>query len=163
MPAAALIHEAGHVAAARLRGRRIERLTLSLTGAVISTRGGRRSYRDDAAVAFWGAGANLCALPPTLLLYRAYPDRWLLCFFFANLALALFNLLPARPLDGGALLYALICRRSSPETADKILRKTQKISLALIFAAGLWLFAVFRNASLMLIFVSFLCSASGGI
>ncbi|MBQ9543624.1 MAG: hypothetical protein IJV00_00695 [Clostridia bacterium] len=120
------------------------------------TSGGRRSYRDDAAVFFWGAGANLLILPPVLFLYRAFPCRWLLFFFFADLFLALFNLLPAKGLDGGELLESLVCLRASPDTARRVLEKTTKISLALLFSSGILLLLKFRNASLMLIFVSFL-------
>ena len=77
-----------------------------------------------------------------------------------SLGLGLFNLLPLRGLDGGELLYNLLCLRLSPERSDRItsgisillsaLVVPVSLILSLRLSLGLWLPA----ASLLLLMKS---------
>lgn len=105
---AALLHECGHLAALRLLGGRAEGLSLRLSGAEIGYRGESLSYGGEVLLALAGPGMNLLWACLCTLLTRLWPDPRLYRFVGCHLTLAMFNLLPALPLDGGRVLKALL-------------------------------------------------------
>ncbi len=104
---AAVLHEGGHLLALRLMGGRVERLCLRLSGGEIRYRDDL-TYRQDALLALAGPGANLLCALVCAGLARLCPRAELYRLIGCNLILALFNLLPALPLDGGRVLGALL-------------------------------------------------------
>ena len=128
-------HELAHLVAARLCGLEIARLELLPYGAVADIRGpGRREPLVEAMVALAGPLNNLLLLALSIALEQAgwLAGPWVPPFQTANLAMALFNLLPALPLDGGRILLAFLRRTRGPRQATALLGR-----LARIVAAGL--------------------------
>jgi len=115
-----LAHELAHALVARRAGMRVEQITLWLLGGVAHLHDDAPDARTEARVAGAGplvsvvlaavSGAAALALQAAggaaLLVTVA---TWLAGI---NAALALFNLLPGAPLDGGRLLRAWLWRRS---------------------------------------------------
>lgn len=105
-----LIHEMGHILTARYFGWKIQKLTLLPFGGVVEvyTQG-----KDHAWSEFWvtiaGPLTNAVCIPITLLLYFVGSISLEQAQFFivGNCAIALFNLLPIYPLDGGKLVQIL--------------------------------------------------------
>ena len=108
--AATILHEMGHVIAVAACGGRIRSFTLAPFGFCLRF-DGMMSYWCDAAIAAGGAAMNLCAA--FLLSVAAKYLPWTESLKLAaggNFLLGLFNLLPALPLDGGRVLYALLAQ-----------------------------------------------------
>ena len=116
---ASVLHEAGHLAAMRRFGVRVETLRLTALGAELSAPAlARLSYGRELIVTLAGVGVNLiCAVPLALLGERLHDERWFL-FAGAHLLLAAFNLLPIRPLDGGRALYLIAAFFFGPMVGD---------------------------------------------
>lgn len=91
-----------------LLGGRVERFSLRLSGAEIGYRSGNLSYGGEALLALAGPGMNLLWACLCALLTRPWPDPRLYRLVGCHLTLALFNLLPALPLDGGRVLKAAL-------------------------------------------------------
>lgn len=114
-----LAHELGHAVVARRLGMHVEGITLWLFGGVAKLGGEAESPAVELRVGAVGPGVSLLAagvLGSLALgldaagaseLVVAVP-AWLARI---NLVLALFNLVPAYPLDGGRVLRALLWRR----------------------------------------------------
>lgn len=149
---AALLHEAGHLAAMRFTGSRAGCITLLPLGVSIEREPGVSSYRDDFLVCAGGIAVNLCML----LLSAALPFP--ASFRRANLAHALFSILPLPPLDGEGMLRALLSSFLSPVKTARIL-----FAVSLVFYVPLLFFALWLlwekdcNPTLLL-----LCVALGG-
>ena len=108
------VHEGAHLLAARGLGVGIARLRLTPFGAamVMDNPYGLSPLRL-LAVAVAGPLSNALVLLTAAALthWRMLSPAFALVFVRTNLALLAFNLLPALPLDGGRMLYALTARQ----------------------------------------------------
>lgn len=125
--AAMTVHELAHAAVLLLLGGRIESVRLSF--AQVELRTGLLSDRTELWSTAAGPGINLlCGW-----LFR----RWMPAFAAVSLLLALFNLLPVWPLDGGRLLRTLLRMHWGAAGVDA------SQTLGLLFGLGLLAGAVF--------------------
>jgi len=114
-----LAHEVGHALVARRAGLRVRGITLWLLGGVAQLEDEPASPGDDLRVAIVGpaislalaVGFGVAAAGLALLGAPALAVAVLGWLAVANVALAVFNLIPAAPLDGGRVLRALLWRR----------------------------------------------------
>lgn len=125
--AAMTVHELAHAAVLLLLGGEIESVRLSF--AQVELRTGLLSDRTELWSTAAGPGINLlCGW-----LFR----RWMPAFAAVSLLLALFNLLPVWPLDGGRLLRILLRMRWGAAGVDA------SQTLGILFGLGLLAGAVF--------------------
>ena len=114
-----LAHEIGHALVARRAGLRVRGITLWLLGGVAQLEDEPASPGDELRVAIVGPAVSLAlavgfGLAAVALSVAGGPAlagvvvAWLA---LANAVLAVFNLLPAAPLDGGRVLRGLLWRR----------------------------------------------------
>ena len=108
------VHEGAHLLAARLLGVRVKRLTLLPFGGTMDV-GNPYAMAPGRlfALALAGPLGNLAAILAAAGLAQAglVGGEGFLRTLEANLSLLLFNLLPALPLDGGRMLFALLSPR----------------------------------------------------
>jgi Zn-dependent protease len=149
--ASVLAHELAHALEARHRGMHVEGVTLFLFGGVTEMHAHGQTARDELAVAAVGPYVSLlCAA--VLGLLATFASELLPAAAAApvatvagllgwlNLALALFNLIPGAPLDGGRVLRAVLWLLLH----DRMLalrvsvRAGQVLAIALVVGAG-WL------------------------
>jgi len=126
--ASLLAHELAHALVAQANGVRVEAITLWLLGGVAQLRGQLRTPRAELAVAvvgpltslllggvFWVARAGLAAAGADVLIVAAAGYLALV-----NVLLAVFNLLPAAPLDGGRVLRAAVWQVTGDEIRSAV-------------------------------------------
>ncbi|TVY11910.1 M50 family metallopeptidase [Paenibacillus cremeus] len=105
------IHELGHVAAAKSFGWRVKEVQLLPFGgvAVVEELAGVPAWQE-LAVALAGPLQNFWMVPVgwALTALGLFPPDWGGYFVQANVMIALFNLLPVLPLDGGKIMQAMI-------------------------------------------------------
>jgi Zn-dependent protease/predicted transcriptional regulator len=111
-----LAHELAHALVARRNGVKVAGITLWLFGGVSQLDGEPKSAGAEALIAGVGPLTSLAvALVAFVISLLPFPTlvadvfAWLV---FVNIALALFNLVPAFPLDGGRLLSSFFWWRS---------------------------------------------------
>ncbi len=122
--ASILLHELAHSYLAKRYGVNIESITLFLFGGVSSMEEMPRDPGQEAKMAFAGPltsliiGAvclliygNMTSLDPAFSENPIYLTIWILGVM--NIILAIFNLLPAFPMDGGRVLRSFYARRMS--------------------------------------------------
>ena len=69
----------------------------------------------------------------------------------ANLLLAIFNLIPIYPLDGGRILKAIIKIKDKKGITEDILNKISNILMILLTAGSSILILIYKNIGLLLI------------
>lgn len=117
--ASILAHEFGHALVARRRGVEVEEIDLWLLGGVSKMRGQPKTADDELLYAFAGpAVTGVIALVfalAWLVLPSSAPSALRALIVYeaeANVAILVFNLIPAFPLDGGRIARALLWRKS---------------------------------------------------
>ncbi len=118
--ASVLIHELSHAAVGNLLGEKVERITLFIFGGMAHLSGEPRNPNDEIMIAGVGPITSVVLALLFWLVYKTIAlvpgaSLWTAVFRylgFINLALALFNLLPGFPLDGGRLFRAILWKRS---------------------------------------------------
>lgn len=141
MASAALAHESGHLAAIKLAGCKVTRVTVYPFGGLIEcTAAG--DARGEAFVAAGGIAANaVCAFAGGVI-FCFFRNAYVLLFVFSSLFFALTNLLPLNTSDGGRLLYLFCETRRGAEYAQKVCSRADKAAKAAALSLAaliLWL------------------------
>ncbi|GAA4576419.1 site-2 protease family protein [Micromonospora coerulea] len=146
-----LAHEVAHAVVARRNGIEVVGITLWLFGGVSELKGEARDPGAELRIAgvgplvslviglFFGAIAVLLALAGAHGLVLG-SLAWLAGI---NILLAIFNVLPAAPLDGGRLLRAAVWKATGDRTrASVVAARAGWVLGALLIGLGLWQFLV---------------------
>ena len=159
-----VVHELGHVAAARWFGWRVTEVRLLPFGGVAAAdpADGADSVQEM-AVALAGPLQNLLMIGLAFFFRRAgwWAEDWTDFFVQVNMTVGLFNLLPVEPLDGGRVLSAWISRRAPVWT---VLNATSWIGLAASLGMGFHALLSLPSAGLranLLVIAGFLAFHNG--
>ncbi|MBQ3547294.1 MAG: site-2 protease family protein [Clostridia bacterium] len=94
------------------------------------------SQRNDILIAASGPVANLLLFGCLYFNYAAFGNEMVLCYSLLNLIIGCFNLLPVKGLDGGTILYCIICKFKGQTKATLIMQLiTLILAVAVIFVA----------------------------
>ena len=118
---AVLVHELGHLAAMWVLDCAPKRIRLVPAAVEITTKlqsGGRY----EIFIALCGPAINLLLFAILFVNYLAFSNDSYLTVGLINLLIGLFNLLPVTGLDGGTVLFNILCRKAEPSRAALIMR-----------------------------------------
>ena len=136
------LHETGHLVLALTRGLLPDSMTLTPVGFSMAI--DDRSCRRAELIKIYLAGpvVNLLIFGATTLAGLAYPahQKYLDLWAATNLYLALFNLLPAYPLDGGRILREALAGKLGLFASARIARR-----LAAGLSAAMLLFGIYQT------------------
>lgn len=151
-----LVHELAHSLYAIARGGKVRGITLMMIGGVSEISQPPRTPGQEAMMAFVGpatsaiiAALAFAARAATLPLGQWSLTFALFYFGYLNAILAVFNILPAFPMDGGRVLRGLLARRIGPVRATQIAATVGKVFAALFAVWG------FFQANVLLLLVAF--------
>lgn len=137
-----LLHELGHAVVALRHGIGVKQITLWIFGGIAMLEGITKDPKAEAKIAIAGPIVSfaLGAMPAAFILFDPGPYVTFVVAYLAvlNIVLALFNLLPAFPLDGGRLLRAVLAMRMSFGRATKIAADIGKVMAVLLGLLGLF-------------------------
>lgn len=160
--ASIIVHEAGHLAAIRLSGCKTELLHIGLQGLRIDYSHSRQtSYLNDVIIAAAGPAANALLTIVLAATVKIIPSQMLYIWLGANTIIGAFNLLPAMPLDGGRIIYALVCRRLGETSGRTAVRALTGLMGVALCAGGLWVWMVTKTGFMpMMMGIFFLTEAA---
>ncbi len=147
---ATLIHEFGHISVITWLKGTIISVKFRLCGAVIKRSGRDFSYFSEFFVSIGGIAANLITFFISLLLGNVGS------FAYANLILALANLVPGEGFDGYCALRALAFSIFGLRVGDIFLSITSTVILVLLWIFALYLIIYHASSIYLLILVTFL-------
>lgn len=145
---AAIVHEAGHIAAAILCGAAVERFDIELWGGRMYY-GGMNGYKKELFISVGGIIANIALAPLGLIsVFGIYGKL----FFAACVCYGLVNIIPAKTLDGGEALRCILGLSCDGDTAYAAEKAVNTLSVFFVCAVGLTLSILtgFNSSVLML-------------
>lgn len=145
------LHECGHAAVFLALTRRLPFLSGQGGGLLLST--GFLSYRGELLYAAGGITVNLLSALLSLPLLLSPAAEFFASFFAASALYAAFNLIPAPPLDGGRILYALLKSRLPEETATRRAKTVSLVAITVFLFSALR-FSLFEGSFFYGIFLS---------
>lgn len=148
----AVVHELGHSLKAAAAGYRLDKIVLTPFGAVVKGDIKGLNPTDEIKIALAGPAVNFAVGTAFVALWWIFPETYAYTDVAAtaNFSLAAINLLPAYPLDGGRVLYALI----QGAKGEKVATVTAKVTGAVLGAAfcALFVFSLFSSANFTVLF-----------
>jgi Zn-dependent protease len=162
-----VLHEFGHILVARRYGIQAPEITLLPIGGVASLQALPQKPSQEFAIAIAGPAVNFVIAIVLLLLVGQFNSADLARLddlqvsltarlADANLFLAIFNLIPAFPMDGGRVLRALLAMKLGRPRATRI-----AASVGQAFAFGLGFLGLFGNPLLIFIAIFVYVAAAG--
>lgn len=145
------LHEFGHALTARRFGIEAKQIVLLPIGGVASIERFPASPTQELLISLSGPLLNLAMAIGLRLIFpqqTALPEDWsrvsiaygpdfLLNLYLANIAIFLFNMIPAFPLDGGRVLRALLAYKLNYIRATTIVTVAGKVLAALLIAVAI--------------------------
>ncbi len=155
-----LLHEFGHLAAMCICKCRYRRMDILPMGALIVCPEGM-PYKKELAVALAGPAASALGCAAALAFFAAFGSVSALYAFVVGAVLCLFNLMPAKRLDGGKALLNYLLMHKEKDTAERICSAVSSVVFVLLFAlAAAVYFALDGNAGVMLMLTLLLLGAA---
>jgi Zn-dependent protease len=157
-----VLHELGHSVVARLYGVKVRSITLWLLGGMAQFEEMPRQRGAEAVMAIAGPVVSVVVGIVCAVLLKALPPQALSAVFVLtwlaqmNIWLALFNMIPALPLDGGRVLRSLLALRMSHLRATQVAAGVGKFLAIALGLGGLFLFH-----NVMLVLVAFFIYIAG--
>lgn len=157
-----VLHELGHALTAQHFGVRTRDITLLPIGGIARLERMPTEGRQELWIALAGPAVNVVIAAVLFGVLAVVPDSGSLVvdvltkLAIANLALAVFNLLPAFPMDGGRVLRSALAVRRGRLWATR-----RAVAVSRVFAIALGLLGLWANPLLALIAVFLWMSASG--
>ena len=135
----AIQHECAHAFAAYKLGYKLNAIVLMPFGAVIDGDLKGISFKDEIRVAFCGPLCNFITALLFAVLWWFQPTMYAFTdtAFYSSMSIALVNLLPAYPLDGGRILYCFLANTFSkiqPQTKAEEKAKRICFLITLLFS-----------------------------
>jgi len=156
----AVVHELGHSFVSANLGYRLNKITLMPFGAVVVGNIEGLSFKDQTKIALAGPLINVAISLFFIAIWWIYPDCYAYTdvVVYANLSMAIVNLLPIYPLDGGRIVFCFIAERLNYDRAFSICKLMGgAFAFILLFTFVLSLINGVLNFSLLFfsLFVSF--------
>ena len=163
-----VLHELGHSLVAMRYGVAIESITLWLFGGIAQLEEFPEQWQQELYVAITGPLVSVALGVVSYVAFLVVPPsetvvveatRLLLGYLaIMNVALAVFNMLPGFPMDGGRVLRALLARSRPYAQATKIAAEVGKVFAIVLGLAGV--FVVFNPLLIALAFFIYIGASS---
>ena len=136
-----LLHELAHWIAARNLGYRIDRLSVYPFGAVMDLSAERPDPRGEWIVAAAGPLGSFVSASGLRFISELLQTEsvWVAALVRANFMIAILNLMPAFPLDGGRIAKCVLLCAARESTADRILFAVTCAVSAGVASCGIYL------------------------
>ncbi len=143
-----VIHEAGHIICLLILGEKPKKIEMSFYGIKLErTPMSSQSTAEELAVYVSGPAVNFVFSAVMFLLSEIFESLRIAAVI--SLCVGVFNLIPCKPLDGGNIVYTVLCRNAKQETADKICHAVTAATVVPLLVSGFYFLKTNGNITLL--------------
>lgn len=147
-----IIHEAGHIMCLLILGEKPKKIELSFYGIKLERYPmSGQNTAGELAIFISGPAANFIFSAIFFMLSNIFHS--LREAAVIGLCIGAFNLIPCKPLDGGNILYTVLCRNTKPKTADAICLAVSIVIIAPLIISGFCFLHTNHNITLLAVAV----------
>lgn len=149
----ALLHEMGHIAAMSIKGGTPYEIQFKLFDiSILDKNRIQNGYKDDILILAAGSAVNILMFCFLYIVYKITKLEFLHIPMTENLFLGIMNILPIESLDGGQILYAILCLKGKEKSSSTVLQVVSFMVLVPLTALGFYiLIKSNHNFSLLMI------------
>ena len=148
----AILHELGHLIAAKACKVGIREMSVTILGARISL-DGYYSYFDEFIISLCGPLVNIiCVILTAIYLRYSKMSNISYLFFSSSLSLALTNLMPIKSFDGGRMLQSILLKKFQISYANIIISATSFVTLFSLWSVSVYFLLRFNTSLSLFIF-----------
>ncbi len=138
--AAIILHEVGHLVAARVLKVPMNYMEIGIGGVSLRTRSAAISYTQELLLCVAGPLINLLSYALIRLgaLHSGCSNDMLLWFADISLALGILNLIPIEGFDGSRIIFCLLTQTLGPNTAYRIMH-----FISFLAICALWMLSIY--------------------
>lgn len=133
---AVFMHELGHLFAMWVLESSPKQIRLIPASVQVVRKADSFRRSGESAVALSGPAVNIILFVSLYINYVSFKNETSLCYALLNLVIGLFNLIPVMGLDGGTVLFNILCKRKSVEKAVFIMRAITVVTAITVVSAG---------------------------
>ncbi len=147
-----IIHEAGHIICLLILGEKPKKIEFSFYGIKLERYPmSGQNTAGELAVYISGPGANFIFSAILFLLSNIFYS--LREAAIISLCIGVFNLIPCKPLDGGNILYTVLCRNTKQKNADIVCLAVSIAVVVPLIVSGICFLRINRNITLLAVAV----------
>lgn len=133
---AVFMHELGHLFAMWVFESSPKQIRLIPASVQVVRKADSVKRSGETAVALSGPIVNIILFVSLYINYVSFKNEISLYYALLNLVIGLFNLIPVMGLDGGTVLFNILCRKKSVEKAVAVMRTITILTAVLVIAVG---------------------------
>ena len=165
LPVCVLAHELGHSLTSKRFGVRVNRIVLHMLGGAAEIGSLIPGPRAEIIISIMGPATSLIIAMVSyyLLLITSNSPAAILFYYlmYMNAFLAIFNLLPVFPMDGGRIALAIAMLLKGPEKAIKLVKPLSIAGVVILCAYGLLQVVGGNQSGIMMILIGLLVYFQG--
>ena len=147
----ALLHEAGHLLAAKILGYSVHGIKIQPFGVSLDLSGQKIKGYHEIIIGISGPIVNIILLVAGVIIVK-YGHYCSELFFVSNFYMLIINLMPVLPLDGGRILKSLFESETNSKKNERVFKCISLVSVLVMLIAGIiFLVKTKQNLSLLLI------------
>ncbi len=152
---AVIIHEIGHIWAAKICRIRLHECTVGIYGAELKPSLINYSYKEEIFLCICGPAINILTSIVLIPAYYISASRFILYLILSSVVLAVLNILPIKDFDGGRILYSFLCLFLLPTAAERMIYITSFLLIFILWTLSVYLLLVSgANLSLFIFSIS---------
>ncbi len=152
------LHECAHTLAAMVTGRHVDEIELTPVGLCATLSGSRPNVADELFIASTGPIFSLFAGLGCFYVYKSglLDSQTVYTFASVNMAVAVVNLIPAVPLDGGRMLESLLRKRLNGRQVTIICTLIGALCGTAVIAVGIYIAVIAKQPPVAAVFGMFM-------
>ncbi len=147
-----IIHEMGHIICLLILGEKPKRIELSFYGIKLE-RYPMSAQKTAGEIAVFVSGPSANLFFSAILFLMSNIINSLRDAAIISLCIGAFNLIPCKPLDGGNILYAVLCGNTKEKMADAICLAVSVVIIAPLIVSGICFLRINHNITLLAVAV----------